>query len=166
MAPIRLGVDPAWPPVEFVPQDGGYSGIVSDYMKVVGEMLGVEFVIEESTSWAKVMQKARGRQLDLVPALVRDEARDSFLNFTRPYLNFPFVVFVRDDAALITGLEDLSGKRVVVEQEYVTLDYLKRDHPDIEVVQVPTSEEALRRLSLGEVDAYIGQSDGGQLPDH
>jgi|UPI0006800476 PAS domain S-box-containing protein len=153
---IRLGVDPAWPPVEFVPQDGGYSGIVSDYMKVVGEMLGVEFVIEESTSWAKVMQKARGRQLDLVPALVRDEARDSFLNFTRPYLNFPFVVFVRDDAALITGLEDLSGKRVVVEQEYVTLDYLKRDHPDIEVVQVPTSEEALRRLSLGEVDAYIG----------
>ena len=38
---MRLGVDPAYPPFDFIAEDGTYSGMASDYARLVGERLGV-----------------------------------------------------------------------------------------------------------------------------
>ena len=42
---IRLGVDPAYPPFDFVDENGTYSGMASDYVRLIGKRLGVRMEV-------------------------------------------------------------------------------------------------------------------------
>ena len=153
---LRLGVDPAWPPIEFFSEEGLYQGISSEYIKHLSETLAVEMRPEEGLTWAEVLDRAETGEMDLLPAVARTEARESYLNFTEPYLSFPLVIFTRNDAAYVNSLKDLKGKQVIVEMAYMAHELLQRDYPDLPLIPVPDTEEALRLLAQGEGDAYVG----------
>ncbi len=153
---IRLGIDTSWPPIEFIDKKGIYQGLSSEFIKVISPALQVNMTPEKDLSWVQVLEKAKNKQLDVLPAIMRSKDRKQFLNFTQPYLNFPFVIFVRNTETFTTELSDLSGKKVAVEQAYVTQEYLQQDHPQINLVKVKNTKEGLKKLSLGQVDAYVG----------
>ena len=153
---IRLGVDPAWPPIEFITEENGYQGVTSEYISILREQLKVRMAPLPGLSWAEVHALVRGGKLDLLPAVSKTPERLSYLNFTKPYLSFPFVVYSRRGTPFLNGLEDLAGKRVAVEAAYAVREMMVRDYPDLELVLVADPLDGLKRLSLGEVDAYTG----------
>ncbi len=153
---IRVGIDPAWPPVEYRDRDGQYKGMASDYLSHIFSWLGIQADMETGTSWMEVMNEARQGKIDLLPAVVATEEGRQYLNFTRPYLSFPVVVFTRKDASLLTGLADLQGRRVAVEEGYVMEEVLRDRYPDIRLVPQKTVLAALKELAVGKVDAYVG----------
>jgi polar amino acid transport system substrate-binding protein len=102
------------------------------------------------------MAGAKAGEIDLLPALTPSPSRFDYLNFTQPYLHFPFMIFTRKDAPLITSIDDLEGLEIAAEREYVTIEYLQKDYPQLNLKQMDTTAEALRALASGEVDAYIG----------
>lgn len=153
---IHLGVDSGWPPVEWIDEAGNYKGMTSDYMRLIADMLGLNIAKPEKMVWKEVMERARRKEIDVLTAVVSTEKRRKFLNFTTPYLNFPFVIFTRDDSPLVTDLQDIYGKRVGVEEGYSSQEKLKRDHPQLKLIPYKTTKDILYALSVGEVDAYIG----------
>jgi PAS domain S-box-containing protein len=153
---LRLGVDPSWPPIEYFNELGEYSGMASDYMNIIGKMLDVEMVPASGLSWSQVIEKVKVQELDILPALNRTNERGKYLNFTYNYMDFPFVIFTRDDTSYVNGLEDYIGKRVVVEKGYVTQEYLTNDYPDINLVLAENTSDAFELLTREEVDAYVG----------
>jgi len=153
---VRLGVDPDWPPVEWIDENNRYHGITSEYIGLISNMLAIEVSPVQGLSWVEVLKGAEQGEIDVIPALVATAERRKYLNFTSPYLEFPFVIFTREDASFVTELSDLYGKRVAVEEGYVSYDYLQRDHPRIKLTTYETTKEILQALSLGEIDAYVG----------
>ncbi len=153
---LRLGFDRDWEPFEYVSAKGVYEGITAKFMQRIQGMTGVEMIPQTELSWAEVMNKAREGEIDVLTALTPSAERRQYLNFTKPYLHFPLMVFTRQDAPLITGIEDLGGARVAVERDYITQEYLQTNHPDLQLTLVDTTSEALRALSTGQVDAYVG----------
>jgi len=153
---IRLGVDPAWPPIEFVNEDGEYKGLSAEYIKVISQLLGIRMKVVTGLSWEQVLSAAQAKEVDLLPALTQTEERAKYLNFTAPYMQFPDVVFMRERASFITSLEDLAGKQVAMENGYASTSHVKQDFPQLNLVLVDNAKQALTMLSLGEVDAYIG----------
>ena len=153
---IRLGVDAAWPPVEWIDEVGNHHGMTSEYFAFIDGMLAIESTPAQGMSWLEILKGAEQGEVDVIPALVPSEERKEYLNFTSPYLNFPIVIFTRDDAPLISKLRDLNGKRVAVEEGYLSYEYLLRDHPRIKLTTFKTTEEILQALSLGQIDAYVG----------
>ncbi|WP_078118624.1 transporter substrate-binding domain-containing protein [Thiosocius teredinicola] len=153
---LRLGIDPAWEPIEFVAEDGQYRGISAEFMRRIGEMLNVEMQHVPDLDWQAVIDRAKRAEIDVLPALTPSPERREYLEFTKPYLVFPFVVFTRKDAPLVSGVSDLAGKWVAVEKGYVSEEFLRRDHPELKLWPVDTTEQALRALVVGEVDAYVG----------
>ncbi len=153
---IHLGIDNSWPPIEFIDNDGVYQGLSSEYIKVISRSLHLNMAPVKNQNWEQVIEKAKNKKIDIIPALMQSEKREQFLNFTDPYLNFPFVIFVRDKQSFTTELPDLNGKVVAVEKSYVTEEYLRQDYPDINLMEVENTKEALEKLSLGLVDAYVG----------
>lgn len=153
---LRLGIDPSWEPIEFATEDGEYRGISAEFMRRVGDMLDVEMRHMPNLNWQQVIDAAKQQRVDLLPAITPSSERSEFLDFTQTYLHFPLVVFTRKDVPLISGLADLSGKWIAVEKGYVAEELLHRDHPDLELWPVDTTEQALQSLVLGEVDAYVG----------
>ena len=103
-----------------------------------------------------MIEKIKTGEIDVLPAVSKTPERESYLNFTRPYLKFPYVLFTRDDAELITEISELFDKRIVAERNYANHDILQANYPEIELVLVDNTEQALSVLSLGQADAYMG----------
>jgi len=153
---IRLGVDPAWPPVEFFENDGSYQGIASDYVSHIASLLNVDMRPVTGLTWEGVIKKTENKEIDVLPAVVNTPDRRKYLNFTVPYISFPFVVFNRNCAPLLTDLDDLAGKRVAVVKSSPVQELLTRDFPQLVLIPVNTAKEGLTKVSLDQVDAYVG----------
>ncbi len=153
---FRLGLDPIWEPIEFIDKQGKYRGISSAFMQRLADLLGVELHYDPKQSWAEAVERAKNGEVDLLPALNASPKRAEFLNFTKPYLHFPFMIITRTDAPLITGMEDLGGWRIAVERDYVTREYLERDYPALQRLLTDNTAEALRAVATGRASAYVG----------
>jgi len=154
---LRIGIDPAWAPIEYIdPQTQKYLGIASEYVAYIEQALSVKMPYNPNLKWEQVIEKIKRGEIDVLPAVSKTPEREKYLNFTRPYLIFPYVIFTRDDAELITSLDELIDKTIVVEKNYANHELLKNNYPEIALVLVDNTQQALSTLSLGQVDAYMG----------
>jgi polar amino acid transport system substrate-binding protein len=153
---IRIGIDRAFEPIEFIDEQGRHRGISADFLSRIQEMLGVEFTYAPSLNWSNMMAGAKRGDIDMLPAVTPSALRAEYLNFTQPYLHFPFMIFTRTDTPLVTGINDLHGLAIAVEEAYITVEYLQQDHPELNLKLMQTTADALQALAAGEVDAYIG----------
>jgi PAS domain S-box-containing protein len=151
---IRLGVDIAWPPFEFV-EDGLYKGIGASYVKWVSEQLGLHMEPATQLTWQQVIERSKRKELDILPAVMQTQEREKFLNFTKPYIKFPMVIATRTGKVFANHLKDLYGKKVGVVKGYVTEDILRRNHPKIELAPSTNLVDALKALSSGQVYAVF-----------
>ncbi len=152
---MRLGVDPAWPPIEFFSEQNEYQGIASEYIAHLGKVLAVNMRPQKGLEWAEVIQKTKAGEIDLLSAVGKTRSREQYLNFTEPYLSFPLVIFARNDAAYINGLEDLKGKQVLVVKAGYMHDLLQQNHPDLLLMLVSDTDEALQLLVQGRGDVFV-----------
>ncbi len=152
---IRLGVDPAWPPFEFVDEEGTYQGISADVVALIGERLGVTVEPVTQQNWSRVVEKARNREVDVLPCAVETLERNQFMSFTRPYLSFPMVVVTRDDAPFLSELDELAGHQVGVGEGFATNKFLRENHPRLAIQTYPTVEAGLEAVSAGKITGFV-----------
>ena len=150
---LRLGVDPQYPPFEFIGENGEYGGMASDYVRLVSERLGITVEVVPDLSWNQVIAGAKDGTLDVLPAASRTPARDRFLNFSRPHTAFPLVIITRDDYPFVAGLADLNGRRVAMMKGYGATGRIASEYPGIVGTMVDTPLEALRAVAVGKVAA-------------
>ena len=152
---IRLGVDPAWPPFDFIDGQGAHSGMAADFLHLLGQRLGLTFELAPGLDWDQVLQGARDRTLDLVSLSQETPARSKYLRFSDTVTSVPWVVISRKDFKRISGLEDLSAHRVAVVKSYAIVGLVKNEHPDIEIHEMGSSLDGLRAVASGQVDAMV-----------
>ena len=153
---IRLGVDPAWPPFEFIDSARVYSGIAAGYVDWLNKQLKIKMAPSENLSWAEVMHKARFGGIDVLPCVARSPERKGFLLFTRPYLDFPMVIVTRTDERFVNGVLDFGRNRVAIVKGYVSQDLMERAYPGRGFFLANSVEQALKAVSRGKVDAFVG----------
>ena len=128
---IRLGVDPAYPPFDFVDEHGRHTGMGADYMALIAERLGVNMIAVPDLTWNEVLDGAKKKEIDVLPAAANTQDRKAYLNFTRPYIRMPIVIMGRNDHPPVAGLSDLKGRTVVVVKGYYYVDEISREYPEI-----------------------------------
>ena len=153
---VRIGIDTGWEPIEYVTESGEYKGISAEFMRRITELTGIEFIHDPKLTWVDVIDKTKKGEIDVIPALNQSADRSEFLGFTKSYLHFPMMVFTRNEYPIITGIEDLSGETVAVERGYYTNEILNKHYPDIRLLVVETTHDALNAVATGIADAYVG----------
>lgn len=153
---IRTASDRNWAPVEYVDEEGNYRGISADYMKRLEELLGVRFEVAKDLNWQESIAAFKRGELDIITSLRRTPERETYIDFSDVYTNFPIAIFSGPEVAYIGDLKKLNGRRVGVVEGYATQELLATNYPEIELVTASNSVEALEQLSRGEVDAYVG----------
>jgi len=152
---IRLGIDPEFIPFEFMDANGIYSGMASDYIKLLNQRLGLNMRVAYSENWKEAVQRAKKRQLDVLPSVgITDERKHYFL-FSKAYIYFHRVVITRIDAPFISGLDDIANQRVAVQSNSSHEGYL-RDHSQIIPQRYATLQTSLEAVSSGKADAFVG----------
>jgi len=153
---IRIGIDQSYPPFEFVDDKGNYVGIASEYVKLLGERLGIKFIHVPDLSWSEVLSGAKDKTIDVLPAVTKTPEREAYLNFTRPHMNHPSVIITRDDFPFITGLNDLKGKTVALVKGYSISEILKSKYPSFNIVKYETPAKTLEAVATGKAAGTVG----------
>jgi len=150
---IRLGADPAWPPIEFVDERGRHAGLAADLLQAILKPLGLRTELVPG-NWADAVENLRLRRIDLLAATPKlRELEDSAL-FSRPYLEIPFVLASRQDAPY-DSLADLRERRIAVVRSYSESERLRQMLPQAELLKVDTLDQALTAVSTGKADATV-----------
>ncbi len=153
---LRVGIDIAWPPFEYVDIDGGYKGMAAEYIALLEERLGVKFLVKKGLDWAQTVDAVKARKLDIFSCVVKTAERSEYMDFTSPYLSFPMVIMTNDKIRYVSGLNALEGKNVAVVKGYVTHEMLKNYYPDIHLITTKNVQEALDMIAYDQVDAFVG----------
>ncbi|MDF2796243.1 MAG: bifunctional diguanylate cyclase/phosphodiesterase [Pseudomonas orientalis] len=152
---LRLGVDASWPPFEYRDENGRYQGLAADYVRLIQDRLGVRVKLVEPVNWTALLEQARNNQLDLLPGVMSTPERQSFLAFTRPYLDFPIVILAHEGGAKPRNLKDLYGLKIAVVENYAAHELLRIHHPDLNLVAMPNVSSTLQALATDDVDAVV-----------
>lgn len=152
---IRVALDPAWAPVEFLDEYGIPQGIAADYIKKIEDLLGIFFDIAKGQDWQSLVEGIKKRNLDMFSSLLRTEEGEDYLGFTDSYLSLPIGIFTRQDAQYITSMNELVGKKIAVIKSHAAERFLKSKHPDLKLLPFTSIVDALQKLAQGDVDAVV-----------
>ncbi|MBE9533669.1 MAG: transporter substrate-binding domain-containing protein, partial [Proteobacteria bacterium] len=122
---------------------------------LVGKMLGVR-IKHVSGAWEDIHKKAKNRKIDGIRLLVKNEAREEYLNFTKPLTELTHAVLVHQEVDPLRSLSDLAGKKVAMVRKSHGARYIADKYPGIHVVAVSTYEDGINALLGKKVDAFFG----------
>lgn len=162
---IRVGVDPTFPPFE----NGDYGvleGLDIDLANAIGRELGVtvEFVL---LGYDGLYDALLIDQCDiLISALAIDPAKQKDFAYSQPYFNAGQYLFVHESNQTIVNTFDLEQSRLAVETGsagHVEAIALQNSIPNIELITLPTPDDALWTVLQLENDAALVDQVNGRL---
>ncbi|MGQ0618985.1 MAG: ATP-binding protein [Panacagrimonas sp.] len=153
---LRLGVDPDFPPLEFVDKEGRYRGLVADYVALIGARLGVRLEPQFGTDTRDTYARALRGELDLLGSVGRSEDRSHNFLYTPAYVEITSVVVMRDDRSRVFNADDFGELHIALVEGYEDTEVLIGRHPGMRVVFQPSLKSSLEAVARGEADAAIG----------
>lgn len=152
--PIIVGGDRAYPPYEFIDKDGLPAGYNVDLTRAIAEVMGmnVEF---RFGSWSEMRMALRTGTIDILQGISYSPERAVTLDFSPPHTIVHHAIFARKETRAIKTLEELRGKKVIVFQDGIMHERLKRMGYAEDLILTPTPAEALRLLASGKHDYAV-----------
>ena len=153
---IKLAPDPEFKPIEFFDEKDVYSGMAADYAQLLEQKLGIKFKIIQCANWDDVIKRIKSREVDVLNAVVKTPQRETYLRFPPPYLKIPSVIIVRKSVNNHLTLDMLKGMKIVMISGYGYVDLIRNKYPELNIELVPELKTALRKVSFGMADAFVG----------
>lgn len=145
---IKIGVFSDKPPFGFVDANGKNQGfdvfIAKRFAKdLLGDETKVEFVLVEAASRVEFLQ---ANKVDLILAnfTVTDERKQK-VDFANPYMKVALGV-VSPNGTPITSVEQLKGKKLIVNKGTTAETFFTKNYPDIELLKYDQNTEAFEAL--------------------
>ncbi|MFN7519913.1 MAG: diguanylate cyclase [Lysobacteraceae bacterium] len=154
--PLRVCVDPAWPPLEAIDASGRYVGVGADVMALLTARAGIEVQLVSSSSWRDSLAKARARECDVLPMAAPTPDREAWLDFTDPYMDIPGVIVTRDDVHHVTDLVQVLDEPLGALRGFSSVQTLREQYPSIRLVEVDSYREGFEKVQAGELFGMLG----------
>ena len=151
---LVMGTNAAFPPYEFVADNGNIAGIDAEIAKAVAEKLGYELEIKDM-EFDSLIPAVEAKTIDFALAgmTVSDE-RLLKVNFSDTYAKGVQVVIVKEGSAIAT-VDDLTGKTIGVQAGTTGDIYCTDDFGQDYVKQYNNGALAVAALNNGQVDCVV-----------
>lgn len=153
---IKIGVFSDKNPFGYVDENGEIQGYDVYFAKQIGkDLLGsedlVEFVYVEAANRVSYLQSGK---VDIILAnFTVTEERKEQVDFALPYMKVSLGVVSSKDS-LITSIDQLKGKDLIVVKGTTAETYFSKQHPDINLIKFDEYQEAYDALLDGRGDAF------------
>ncbi|THB71718.1 MAG: hypothetical protein D6E12_00825 [Desulfovibrio sp.] len=154
---IRASNELDWPPFDFA-LSGNPRGYSVDLLDMLAARVGLKVQYVNGYDWNGLVELFEQGDLDLLHSLFRTSEREELGIFTPAYLPMPQVFATRSGSMPAPTLESLKGRVVAIPEGWATDAYLQAHHPEVELLHVSTTLEALRAVQDGEADATLDSS--------
>lgn len=145
--------DQAYPPFEYLDENGEPAGFNVDLIRAVAEVEGYDVEIRLQP-WDAARADLQEGRVDVLAGMVYTPERDRMYDFSIPHSAITFALFTQRKSD-INSLADLQGHSVLVQEGGAMQDFLVENHTAARIVPVKTPLDALRRLAAGGADAAL-----------
>lgn len=150
---LSMATNAEFPPYEFH-EGGEIVGIDAEVAKLIADKLGMDFKIEDMEFDSIIPAVTSGKvSMGMAGMTVTDERKQS-VDFSRSYATGIQVVIVKDGSSIAT-IDDLTGKKIGVQDATTGDIYATDDFGDENVERYPKGADAILSLSQGKIDAVI-----------
>lgn len=150
---IYYAADPEFAPYEYF-EDEIYKGIVSDYLKLIEDRLGVDVIVVDSPSWSNSLELGRNNEIDFM-FMTKTAERENYFYFTDSFLNAPNVILVNDTSDTKFNINEIENYNIGILREYSSTEYLKLVYPSAKTTEFESIIDGLLELSYGNIDAFL-----------
>ena len=152
---LKVASEKSWPPFEYRDEQGRYKGISVEMLNLIGKRVGLQFE-PVYDKWSKLLERLKAKELDLNPGFNKTPDREKYLLFTDYWLENPNSIIRQKVRTDISDFDDLLDKVVAIEEGYNLHEHYKRQYPNLKLHLVSNTLDALRAVSSGKADAYVG----------
>ena len=151
---LIMGTNAAFPPYEFVDDNGDYAGIDVEIATAVAEKLGLTLEVKDM-EFDSLISAVSGGVVDVVLAgLTVNEERQQSVNFSESYATGVQVVIVPEGSD-IASVDDLEGKVIGVQAGTTGDIYCTDDYGQDNVKQFTNGALAVEALKNEQVDCVV-----------
>ena len=150
----KININKNFPPFSFVSQNMR-QGFSIDLIKLVAKMLNVrlEFI---PGIWTDQLKMIQNHKLDVLLDVANTQARRKIMRFTQPYLDTRDVIVIRANKPQIeSSLSSFNGHTFACVKDYAITNLIKTHFPNIHLLYVESTEQALTAVSEGRADGMV-----------
>jgi two-component system sensor histidine kinase EvgS len=152
---IIVGADLHYPPFEFVDENGHLTGFNYDLMNAVASATGLRIQFKPD-QWTKTVEKLEHGQIDMIQGMFFSPDRAAKFSFSAPTVVSHCVSVVRKNSIEPPDrLEDLARLRLVVEENDIMHDFVRRNNLASNTIAVVSQESALLEVVTGRRDCAL-----------
>lgn len=152
---IKVITSNTWAPLNMTNEKNELSGIAIDFWNLLKKRIDLKSQIQIAQDWNDVLKKIKNKEADITLGTAYDKEKLDYAHFTTAYINFPIAFATLYNKRFIPDASFLEGKKVAVGENYSSYIIMKKRYPKIHFIPVKNSNEALKLLSAGKVEAVI-----------
>ena len=151
---VIIGGDRDYPPYEFLDKSGQPAGYNVDLTRAIADVMGmnVEF---RFGGWSEMRNGLMNGSIGVLQGISFSEDRTRTLSFSPPHTIINHAIFARKETPVVSSIEELRGKQIIVFQDGIMHDYLTSLGFAPNLVMTETPADALRLLASGKHDYAV-----------
>ena len=150
---VVIGVFSDKAPFGYVDENGEYQGYDIYFAERIAKDLGVEVEYVSTDPASRVEYVATGKVDIILANFTVTEERAEQVDFALPYMKVKLGV-VSPDNALITDVQQLNGKELIVVKGTTAETYFEKNYPDVNLQKYDEYADAYNALLDGRGDAF------------
>jgi len=150
---VVIGVFSDKAPFGYVDENGKYQGYDVYFAERIAKDLGVDVEYVSTDPASRVEYAATGKVDIILANFTVTEERAQQVDFALPYMKVMLGV-VSLDNALITDVEQLNGKNLIVVKGTTAETYFEKNYPDVKLQKYDEYADAYNALLDGRGDAF------------
>ena len=135
--------------------DNKHIGFTEDYINYISKTLGVEFEFIPTSHWSESLKKTIENSCDILTTIASKKDREELLNFTKPIIEFPFVLVTDTVKPFIENINKLENVKIALVKGFATTKIIKERYKNLNFVEYNSLRECLDAVRKGEVYAAI-----------
>ncbi len=152
---IVVGGNSAYPPYEFLDNEGNPTGFVVELTREIANEQGFEVIIQLGESWAEMRRMLETGEIDILQGISYSEEREKTLDFSPPHSFVSHSIFAYEKAHPVHSLDELTDKNVILLGRGIMHDYFIQSGIQANIIPVPTLADAVKLLSTGQYDYAV-----------
>lgn len=152
--PLRIAVDPTFPPMEYIDQDQ-HTGFDIELAQALAKELKrtVQFV---DIDYKGLVPAVLANRADIaLSAIYITDERKKVVDFFDPYYAGGLVIMVQKNNQTINGPKDLTDKKIAVQVGTKSVQFVKGHFPKAQVFEVEKNQEMFNMLETGRANAVV-----------
>lgn len=154
VAPLKVGYFRDDPPFTVQGNDGKPQGVAIELVRAVANRAGLKIGSFHAVGLSDGLEAVRTGALDILLGPPETEQRAKEFDLVGPYRSAPLGI-VSNRRYSVWDLAQLAGRRLALVQGFFARDFVRRLHPDVQIVDCAHLDTCLGMIERGEADATL-----------